>query len=174
MRRLQWILVRWGDRVGVPGMVALVLALAAVLYVPAVLWPAQHRLESLAGDTEKPRDGGNTTEVTESPAHAFLTTFPGPDTLSVQLQTIFDMAEQYGLALDEVSYKQERKAGEALSRYHVDFSLDAPYADARAFLLDILAALPYVSLDQLAIDRESVKSDTVQTRVRLTLHLVQR
>lgn len=174
MQKLQWILFRSMDKLGALGMTALTLALLVMLYLLVALWPAQHRLQALDKAPTHPQRDGKTPMVTESPARVFLAAFPGPEGLSEQLQTVFDVAAQYGLGLDEVSYKQEKKQGERMSQYYVDFSLNAPYPDTRAFLSDVLAALPYVSLDQLSFDRESVKSDSVQTRIRLTLHLVQR
>ena len=172
MEKLKWTLFRLGEGLGVPGLAALALALFGLLYAPVMLWPAQQRLEMLGKAAARAHDTATTQFVTESPARAFLSSFPAPDALAVELRKVFDIAQQHDFDLGEVSYKSERKQGERLERYHIDFSLDAPYPEIRLFLSELLVALPYVSLDQLSFDRDSVQSESVRANVRLTLHLV--
>lgn len=170
MHQLKWIVTRFTDALGLPGLVTLALVLGLLLYLPLVRWPAQQRLAEAEVAAMKP--GASRSVLAESPAHAFLDRFPRPETLSRELQTIFDIAEGYGLELDEVAYRKVRKQDERLERYFVDFAIDAPYPDSRAFLGDVLAAIPSVSLDQLSVTRDSVQSSEVHLRVRLTLFLV--
>ena len=170
MHQLKWILTRFTDALGLPGQITLVLVLGLLLYLPLVRWPAQQHIAETEVASMKP--GAPMPGLTESPAHAFLDRFPRPETLSKELQTIFDTAEGYGLELDEVAYRKVRKQDERLERYLVDFAIDAPYPDSRAFLGDVLAAIPSVALDQLSLTRDSVQSSEVHMRVRLTLFLV--
>jgi len=172
MQKLQWLLVRWSERLGVVSMAALALALFGLLYAPVALWPAQQRLDDLGKLAGQAHGAKATTILDESPVSTFLTAFPHTDALSGELQTLFDLAEQNGLDLGEVSYKQDRRQDERIEHYHVDFTVDAPYTDTRAFLSDALAELHYASLDQLSFTRENAQAESVQTRVRLTLHLV--
>lgn len=172
MNRLQWRLARLGEWLGGPGVVALALLLCALGYPPLVLWPAQERLSALENVTVQASRNAKPAALDVPPARAFLADFPPADTLSLQLQSIFDIAAQYNLELGEVSYKRERTKGERIERYHVNFSVEAPYTDARAFLADVLAVQPHVALSQLSFNRDSVKEDSVQTSIRLTLHLV--
>lgn len=169
MNQLQWQLLRAGERLGAPGLAALVLAVCLLLYLPLVLQPAQQHLQALE---QTPPPAAIPVAAPGSAAGAFLAAFPRSDALATQLQNLFEVAAQYDLDLGEVSYKWERKPGERLQRYHVSFILDAPYPDARAFLADMLAALPHAALDQLSFNRDSVQADSVQTSVRLTLYLV--
>jgi hypothetical protein len=172
MKKLKWMMFRLGEAVGVPGLTALAFALFGLLYMPAMLWPAQQRLEMLGKIAARPHGDILPASAAESPAHAFLSSFPPADDLAGELRKMFDIAQERNFDLGEVSYKSERKQGEHLERYHVDFSLDAPYPDIRSFLSELLVALPYVSLDQLSFDRDSVQSETVRANVRLTMHLV--
>lgn len=170
MNKLQWSLVRLGEWLGGPGVLALVLLLCALAYPPVMLWPAQDRLALF--ETGLVQASQVAQPVAPSSVSTFLAAFPPADSLSAQLQSIFDIAAQNNLELGEVSYKRERTKGERLQRYHVNFSIEAPYPDARAFLADVLAAQPHVALSQLSFNRDSVKEDSEQTNIRLTLYLV--
>ena len=172
MKRLQWTLVRTAERLGMPGQAALALALLALLYLGLMVWPAQQRLAALETMPARMDAPQAPAAPVLTPVNAFLATFPPSGTLSAQLQSLFDIAEQYQLDLGEVSYKWERRQDERLQRYHVSFAIDAPYPDVRAFLADVLAALPHAALDQLSFNRDSVQVDTVQATVRLTFYLV--
>jgi hypothetical protein len=172
MKKLPWTLVRTAERLGMPGQAALALALLAVLYLALMVWPAQQRLAALETRSLRTHDPQALAAPALSPVSVFLATFPPSGTLSTQLQSLFDIAEQYQLDMGEVSYKWERRQDERLQRYHVSFALNAPYPDVRAFLADVLAALPHAALDQLSFNRDSVQDDTVQATVRLTFYLV--
>lgn len=169
MRRLQWQLMRIVDRLGVPGALSLVLLLAIVLGFLLLQWPAQQRLQQLRADTERSRAMMPAAPAT---AHDFLEVLPRQEGLLPQVQAIFDTAEGYGLVLDEVAYRKERRQDERLQRYHVDFALDASYPDIRAFIADVLAGVPSAALTQLSLERQDVRDAAVHARLRLTLFMV--
>lgn len=169
MNRMKWMLTRFADTLGWPGLVALAFVIGFLLYLPLVRWPAQQRLEMLSTASLQQ---GVTHSVPETSASTFLKQMPKPESLPHELQTIFDTAEGYGLLLDEVAYSKVRKQDERLERYHVDFAIDAPYPNIRIFLAEIMAAIPSAALNQLALTRDEVQSGDVHARVRLTLFLV--
>ncbi|NOT15745.1 MAG: hypothetical protein HOP21_09275 [Methylotenera sp.] len=172
MKQVQWLLFRLTDKLGVIGIVAVLLALSSLVYWQWVLVPTQQKLAEISQQTSVVSVPKVTVVVT-SPAQAFLASLPSSDAMmTAQLQTIFDQAEKKHLNLGEVSYKRERKQGESVEQYHIDFLFEAPYASAKSFLLETLATLPYVSLDQLIFNRENAQAETVMVDVRLTLHLV--
>jgi Tfp pilus assembly protein PilO len=170
MNRIKWIMTRFADTLGWPGLITLAFIIGFLLYFPFVRWPAQHRLEILA--TQSLQHGATNSGLAETSASAFLKQMPTPESLPQELQTIFDTAEGYGLLLDEVAYSKVRKQDERLERYHVDFAIDAPYPNIRIFLAEIMAAIPSAALNQLALTRDEVQSGDVHARVRLTLFLV--
>ncbi|MEO8417877.1 MAG: hypothetical protein ABI475_04045 [Methylophilaceae bacterium] len=171
MQQLKWIFARFADALGLPGLFSLVLVLGLLLFFPLSRWPAQQRLAAAEAAASMKPDTPSSGSA-ESPASAFLGKFPRPETLPQQLQAIFDTAEKYGLALDEVAYRKLRKPDERLERYLVDFALEAPYPDTRTFLGDVLASSPSIALDQLSLVRDNVQSGHVRAHVRLTLFLV--
>lgn len=168
--QIKWTWMRFADALGLPGLLTLALAFVLLLFFPLARWPAQHRLAEAEAASMKA--GVSRPGLAESPAGAFLDKFPRPETLSQELQAIFDTAEGYGLVLDEVAYRKVRRQDERLERYLVDFAIDAPYPDTRAFLGDVLATIPSAALDQLSLTRDNVKSSEAHIRVRLTLFLV--
>ena len=171
MNRIKWILARFADTLGLPGLISLAFVIGFLLYFPLVRWPAQHRLEVVSA--ESVQKGKANSALAETSASAFLKQLPRPESLPQELQTIIDTAEGYGLILDEVAYRKVRKQDERLERYHVDFAIDAPYPNIRIFLAEIMAAIPSAALNQLALTRDEVQSGDVHARVRLTLFLVQ-
>lgn len=172
MKHSQWLLYRLADKLGISGMIAILLACASMAYWLWMINPAQHQLAALSqqASTANPP---KVTVVATSPAHDFLASLPSSNAMmTTQLQTIFEQAEKQHLHLGEVSYKRERKPDEKIEQYHINFLFEAPYASAKSFLLATLAALPYVSLDQLILNRENTQAETVMVDVTLTLHLV--
>ncbi len=170
MNRLRWMLARSAERLGLPALLALVLACALAVYLVLVLWPAQQRLAELERQPQPAR--ARPAMVLPPAPVTFLQGFPAADAFPTQLQALFDTAGAYGLAPGEVSYKWERRRDEPLQRCQVSFVLDAPYPDTRAFLDDALAALPHVAIDALGFSRGSVREETVRASIRLTFYLV--
>lgn len=172
MKHAQWLLYRLADQLGVAGMVTLLLALAIPAYRLWWLAPAQQQLATLSQQASMV-SAPTVTVLKTSPAHDFLASLPSSNAMmTAQLQTIFEQAEKQRLNLGEVSYKRDRKSDEKIEQYHINFLFEAPYASAKSFLLATLAALPYVSLDQLIFNRENTQAETVMVDVTLTLHLV--
>ncbi len=171
MNRMKWILTRFSDVLGLPGLITLAFFIGFLLYFPLVRWPTQQRLEVLSA--ESVQQGAANSVPAEASASMLLKRLPQSESLPKELQTIFDTAEGYGLILDEVAYRKVRKQDERLERYHVDFAIDAPYPNIRIFLAEILAAIPSAALVQLALTRDEVQSGDVHARVRLTLFLMQ-
>lgn len=169
MKRLQWQMMRLMDRLGLAGSLSLMLLLAIVLCFLLLQWPAQQRLQQAQADAEHSRA---TAPAAPATAHDFLDVLPRQEGLLPQVQAIFDTAEGYGLVLDEVAYRKERRPDERLQRYHVDFALDASYPDIRAFIADVLAGVPSAALTQLSLERQDVRDAAVHARLRLTLFMV--
>ena len=171
MNQFKWVFYRVSDTFSANSFIALLLALSSVLYWIFVLSPAQLKLDTLNQQTST--TGLPDVEIMKTaPASTFLMSLPSSDAmLTTQLQTIFDHAEKHHLDLGEVAYKRDRKQGEKAEQYHMDFSVEATYPAIKAFVSDVLIALPYVSLDQLILKRENVQSDSVLADVRFTLHL---
>ena len=52
------------------------------------------------------------------------------------------------------------------------FSVVAGYPDIKAFIIDALAELPWLALDQLTFDRDELDPNSVTTHLRFTMYVV--
>lgn len=170
MQQLKWLSIRMSDRLGWSGLLVLFLAACMALFVVLVRWPLQREI---ALQTALPSMPVAQAPTPESSAKRFLDQLPRYTDLQRQLKIIFDTAEAYGLELNEVSYRKVRRQGEPVEQYLVDFDVQAPYPETRAFLQDVMVAIPSLSLEQLSVTRENIQQSEVSAHMRLSLFLVQ-
>lgn len=172
INHIQWIGTRFIERLGVTGSFALLMAIFCIGFTSFVLIPTQSMLSALNSAHDKP----NQTITTKPPAskadqlQAFTQQFPALTSRTANVQKIMALAQSMKLALDEISYKTEQRPDDALTHYHIDFSVMAGYPAMRHFLSAVLATLPNASLDAINMSRENSTDEVVTTRVRLTLH----
>ncbi|MFW5450507.1 MAG: hypothetical protein ACKE9I_02810 [Methylophagaceae bacterium] len=172
MNKLQWWWSRLIDKVSLLAGFAWLLLIAIVLYGVAILLPAQQRLLQLE---KQPVIASTTPEISyhyTSPADLFFAQAPTAADVTVSLQSLFALAKKRGIAINEVSYKDEQRQGEGVVHYNISFSVETSYPKIKAFITDVLAALPYSALEQLAFERENVKSKLVVANLRFTLYMV--
>lgn len=87
------------------------------------------------------------------------------------LKTLFDIAEQAGLNLDEGEYKWQLDKNSNIYRYQILLPVKGPYAAIRQFCEQALLALPFASLDEWSFKRESIGDDALDVSLRFTLYL---
>jgi hypothetical protein len=172
MHQVKWIVIRFIERLGVAGSLALFLAIFCVGFTSIVLAPTQAALTILNSQKEAPIE---TIKAKRLPSKAeqlqtFTQQFPPLANRTANVQKIMALAQSMQLALDEISYKSEQRPDDVLTHYHIDFSVLASYPNMRQFLSTLLTALPNASLDAIYISRENTNDEVVATRVRLTLH----
>lgn len=170
MQQLKWLSMRIGDKLGLSGLLALFLAVCMALFVVLVRWPLQHEIELQA--TQHSRPAVQLPLAPESSAIRFIGQLPRYADLQRELKVIFDTAEGYGLELNEVSYRKVHRQGESVEQYLVDFDVQAPYPETRAFLQDVMVTIPSLSLEQLSMTRENIQQSEVNAHMRLSLFLV--
>jgi hypothetical protein len=98
----------------------------------------------------------------------FRMKFPTVDQLSGQLDTLFSLCEQHGLAVDKGEYALVEKSGGALRRFEVTLPVVGSYPQVRALVLEVLEKLPAAALSDVAMEREKIADG----RARATLRLV--
>jgi len=172
MAKLHWYLVRLNDRVGWLGWLVLLLLIAIIMYGFYVLLPAQQHLDVLKLNPIKPVHTQQTVKKYQSPADLFFKGLPPVESVTSSIQTIFEAAEEQGIRIDEVIYKDKQKQGETALRYDMTFSVVAGYPDIKAFIIDALAELPWLALDQLTFDRDELDPNSVTTHLRFTMYVV--
>lgn len=169
MHRLTWWISRQTERLGVVGIVLLLVLVSTVVFYSVVYRPQRQTLAAM----QLPRQPQLVVTPSVTPEDqllAFIAHFPSVTKRSDSVNTLFSLAAKQSINLDEISYKLEHRQEDALAHYHVDFNIVAPYPRTRQYLNALLIALPHASLDTVSMHRESVTSTDVETRVRLTLH----
>lgn len=169
-RQLQWLAWRYSETLGWPGVLALMLAGAGLLF--SLLWwlPASAELQRLQ---QQPlpshlvqRDPLMNPQQT---LQTYIIQFPPLSERSRQIEHLVAIAEAQSIFLEEVSYRMDaRQPG--LSHYRVDFTTAASYAELQAFLSKVLSSMPLMSLESLTLRRDDRDSEQIEARMQFVLH----
>lgn len=90
------------------------------------------------------------------------------------IETIHRAAAANDVTLAHGEYRLTRDStasGVPLLRYQITLPARASYPQLRAWLADVMNAVPTLALDELGFQRDAVGSGMVESRVRLTLFL---
>lgn len=172
INRIQWIATRFIERLGAAGSIALMIAIFCIGFTSFVLIPTQATLSALSSQKDTPNQtvANKPLPSKADQLQAFTQQFPPLAKRTMNVQKMMALAQSMKLTLDEISYKTEQRPDDALTHYHIDFSVVASYPIMRRFLSAVLTTLPNASLDAINISRESTTDEIVSSRVRLTLH----
>ncbi len=172
MRRLNWLLTKTVEKVGLSGWLLFAMIIVVTVYALCVLIPTQQRLAELELQP-KPKPVKQTF-VTATPHQIpVLENMPETNALTASLQQFFNIVDPHGLVINEVSYNEQQRKGDPVVRYHINFAVEQDYPTIKSFVLSALEALPYLALDTVSFERESVKQGSVVANLRFTLYMVQ-
>ena len=87
------------------------------------------------------------------------------------LKTLFAIAAQTGISLDQGEYQGQLDKDSDTYRYQIFLPVNGSYGDIRRFCEQMLLALPFASLDELNFKRESASADALDASLRFTLYL---
>jgi hypothetical protein len=87
------------------------------------------------------------------------------------IDIIHRAAQTRGVQLAQGEYRLAQESGARLLRYQITLPARASYPQLRAWLADVMNALPTAALDEISFRRDDVGSASVETRVRLTLFM---
>lgn len=165
-------------RIGLPAVVAVLLAvLGAALYLAGVQ-PLRQQVAGLRADVDaaqrKLRSGK--LEGRAAPAsvaeqlRSFQAFFPRAESLPQWLDTIHTIGRGSGLTIRSGEYRLER-TDKGPWRYHVTLPVAGSYLQVRQFITFVLRELPAASLDDVQLRRDPTAGDRVEARLRFSLHL---
>ena len=171
---MKYFFLRWSlglhRRLGWAGILAIVFSAAA-----ASLWMGslqmQHRSQTLA-ESHLPHP---VTAVVKTPVAALepwqqlATELPAFDDNAGDLKRIFAIAKRRHIALDKGDYQLLRDPQLRSTSFGALFPMRDNYANIKGFVADVLQALPYAVLEELAFDRGDASSPQLDARVRLTV-----
>lgn len=159
-------------RLGAPGLLGLVLLLAALAAHVGLTEPLRRQASTMHARAEalaaQPRPAARARiEV----ARDFAQTLPAAQQDASILAGLFAAAEAAGLALDQGDYQLtvDRQAG--LQRRRITLPVAGPYPALRAFLAEVLARYPSLGLDGLHLARDHANATEIKATLRFTLYL---
>ncbi|OQW86634.1 MAG: hypothetical protein BWK72_16230 [Rhodoferax ferrireducens] len=162
-------------RHGWPAVVGLVLIIGAVGLQFAGVEQARTRVAELRAEAVAQRqrqaqqpDPG---ETADKRLAAFYDSLPNADGALEAIETIHRSAGENGVKLATGEYRLVRQGSTKLQRYQINLPARASYPHLRAWLADVMNAVPTAALSDISFQREDIGSDTVEASVRLTLFL---
>ena len=170
-QRISERLYRVRDDLGATGMAAIVLFVAAALFMSVVLQPLKDKNRVLAAKAEMVDQRAPPLANTVEKLAAVYDYLRKPEQTTDWLAKLYAIGRATGVELAQASYKTQSASGK-LERYEIVVPLAGSYTQMREFLKRALAEIPVLSLDQISLKRENRRDGTVQAELRLTLHMV--
>ena len=108
---------------------------------------------------------------TQAQLDAFERFFPARAAANASLEQLFRISAEREVLLARGDYRLESDAELGLSRYQLSLPVSGPYSNVKAFLRQVLADMPWVSLDGISLQRPNAGEQSVETVLRLSLYL---
>ena len=171
-QRIYAQIYRLRDELGITGLAALVLFIAAGAFMALVLQPMKQKNRVLEARAGISRDLGAVQNVNAAEKVASVYEYlEKPEATTDWLAKLYAIGKATGVELQSANYKTQN-AGGRLQRYEIVLPLTGSYTQMRDFLKRSLTEIPVLSLDQITLKRENRREGTVQAELRLTLHMV--
>ena len=167
--RFKWTLYRLNNRMSRLAWLAVGLMVLAIFAYCLMVNPQINRLHALKLQASQ----ANQRHAPSSQANhldAYVKQFPALAQRASKVDDLMALVAQHQLQLDEVSYKTEANNDAPLSRYMLTFSVFASYPEIHRLLNDILTQMPFVAIETLQLNRESVLDEIVEARIQLIFY----
>lgn len=169
MQSLKWILHRLMNRLSHVAWLATGLLMLAIFSYFFIHYPLMSTLQTLKLQSSQPERLHLPISQAEHLA-TYIKQFPALTERASKVDDLMALVAQHRLQLDEVRYKTEANIDAPLSRYIVTFSVFATYPQIHQLLNDILAQMPFVAVDALQLNRESVLDEVIEARIQLVFY----
>jgi hypothetical protein len=168
------VLQRARDELGFVGLLAIGLLFASIVFFFVALKPLEQRHDALESQAANGAAPGGTGRAASAAARlaAFYQFFETGEAATGWLARLHAAGAAAGIEIRSANYTLH-KTGTRIERYEIVLPLTGSYPQIRAFLRNVLAEIPVLSLDQIHIKREQAQGGRVQAEARMTLHLVQ-
>jgi hypothetical protein len=178
LSRGRWRLLRAAQGLGLPGVVAGGVLLAAALAWLAVSLPGAQQLERLeagnarlAREVAAARDSGHRDAPLTSSVQlaGFEAGFPAASGLSRSYARLWELARRHGLRLRQADFQLADPAQDAIARYAIVLPLSAEYVPLRAFVAEALRDNPALALQEMSLRRADAQATQLEARLRFVL-----
>lgn len=170
MKRLWWELEHALPYLGLPGILGIVLLLAAAVLEWGIRPPLQEARIEAESQLAKLSLRPLRTSVKEPEADS-LDRFHSITEVPAHLQKIMSLAAENGLSIPRGQYQAQRpESGDVpLIRYTLVLPISGSYPAIRRFSEQVRQSIPGIALTQLGFSRESAQVPTVQANIEFTL-----
>ena len=173
------------NELGWQGISGIVLLLAGLAFSDAVLTSAEERAVQMRSQAESQtqrsalgsargkemqRDALNPPAVMLENFYHFFTT---DQEITDQLATIYNLAQNNGLELQQGDYKVVRNKDERMTQYQISLPVVGSYNQVRHFAAQVLDKIAIISLDQIKFERKQAYNGAVEAQIMFTLYMVQ-
>lgn len=169
MRQLHELL----ERLGTSGVLGLGVLLFCLPFYLTAVEPADQALEAQRATAERLKTRSpNQIIATGSDAYElqrFQALFPSAERLTDELESLYTLAQNAGLELQQGEYRLEGQ-GQGLMTYRVTLPLRGSYTNIRQFVAAVLDGMPIASVDALRFERKKAGDALLDAQVRLTIH----
>lgn len=178
LTRLQFEAVRLRERVGIVGLVGLLL-IALALGIGAIELPLQARsveraraaYAALAAEALRHPQPRRAAEPRAEQLRHFYALLPAPRQTALIVAGVMRSAQNHGITLPEGEFKLLTTPGEPVARYQMTFPVKAEYGQIRAFVSEVLRTQKAVALESINFQRDDASSPVVKSRIEYTVYL---
>ena len=170
MNSLLWQLRQWGRRLGVVGLLGLVLLALALGVLLSTVKPLQQQSRQHAQQLDQLRITAQT--VPAEPLVAMpdpIAMLPPDSSAAAAVGELEQLARAHGFELTRGQYSVAAVNGAALARWQMVFQVQADYPALHAFVAAALERLPNLVLDEVKLKRERIEDVGLQAELRFGL-----
>lgn len=164
----KWNVYRFIGRMSDVAWLAIGLIVTAVVVYCLINYPLIQSLQTLKFQNSQASVLPAASSQADDLSH-YIKQFPALAERASKVDDLMALVAQHQLQLDEVRY-QSVTDDAPLSRYMLTFSVYASYPETHQLLNDILTKMPFVAIDSLQLNRESVLDEIVEARIQLIFY----
>lgn len=176
--KLIWYMRRTLEQLGFPGVVGLGLLVFCAAFYFSALVPLKQEVHSLRAmqAVAQAEQHQKLISVRQQPAgqlDSFYKSFPDVKDAPDALSRLHDAAVLQGVTLAQGEYRFVHNDSDKLVRYEIALPIKGDYVQLRKFLTRVLVDMPYVSLDEVAFQRQKISDVILDAQVKMTLFLLE-
>lgn len=170
MNRLRWTVIQLVERLGIPGIMAVMILTGVVGYYLRVVLPLEQQLMAIGSEIVTVSDKQQRASDPKTQIEEFQAFFRERD-LEGQLKELNAAGTVAGVAVKRIEYRMLDDQRAKLRQYQIVMPVTSSYPNIRKFVSVALAKVPALSLDHIAFQRKRVGDATVEAELRFTLFL---
>lgn len=154
---------------GLAGLAALGMAVAAALWLPTVERDADALAARLGAAAAAPAPVPRARISDRQQLSRYTAAFPAMSQNADDMARMFEMADKRKIKLLKGEYQLAAIAGSPFVTYTVTFPVKETYGLLKDYTAEVLSELPHASMDELRLERSDAAARELDARIRFTL-----